>query len=224
MMPLNRADSLTPTTRTTVISATIENARMLKTIGIPRTWGACAMISGLLVRGAVVDRQPGGETDAVDAKTEGMDRDSLEPGLEVVRPGNRDRDVADGVLQDQVPADDPGDELAEGCVRVRVGGPRDRDHRGKLRVAERGEAADDGGEDERHHERGSCARPVNVAGRRRPDRREDPGADDRADAERDQVDRTQHLLELMALLARLGDEIVEGLRPENLVQTAGRVR
>ena len=54
-----------------------------------------------------------------------------------------------GVLEDQVPADDPGDQLAHRRVRVGVGAARDRDHRRHLGVAEAGEGAADAGDDER---------------------------------------------------------------------------
>ena len=50
-------------------------------------------------------------------------------------------DVADRVLEDQVPADDPGHELAEGRVGVRVGAAGDRDHGRELGVAEPGQRA-----------------------------------------------------------------------------------
>ena len=45
---LNDADSRIPQTSTTVIAATIANARMLRTIGTPKTCGAAATTSGIL--------------------------------------------------------------------------------------------------------------------------------------------------------------------------------
>ena len=42
MMLLKRADSLTPTTSSTVRSATMAPAGRLKTMGMPKTCGACA--------------------------------------------------------------------------------------------------------------------------------------------------------------------------------------
>ena len=47
-----------------------------------------------------------------------------------------DRHVRAGVLQDQVPADDPGDELAQSGVGVSVGRAGDGNHRGQLGIAE----------------------------------------------------------------------------------------
>ena len=60
---------------------------------------------------------------------------------EVARPADRDRRGAERVLEHQVPADDPGDELAERRVAVGVGGAGDRNRRGELRIAQAGERA-----------------------------------------------------------------------------------
>ena len=65
------------------------------------------------------------------------DAEAAEQRVEVVAPRDRDRDVADGVLEDQIPADDPGDQLSERRVRVGVRASRLRDHRRQLRVAQR---------------------------------------------------------------------------------------
>ena len=61
-------------------------------------------------------------------------------GTEIVRPALGDVDVADRVFDDQIPADDPGEDLAQGHVGVGVGAARHRDHGGDLRVAEGREA------------------------------------------------------------------------------------
>ena len=109
--------------------------------------------------------------------------------LKYCAPADGDRRDRDGVLEDQVPADDPRDELAERRVRVRVGAARDRDRRCQLGVGERGERARDAGEDEDEDDR----RP-GVADRLADDH-EDAGADDRADAERGQVEQADGALE-----------------------------
>ena len=131
--------------------------------------------------------------------------------LEVARPRDGDGDVADGVLDDQVPADDPRDQLAERGVGVGVGRSGDRHHRRELGVAERREAAGDGREHEREHERRAGAEVVGAAGRRRADRREDAGADDRADAERGELHRTERPLELLVSALRVANQPVERL-------------
>ena len=106
--------------------------------------------------------------------------------VEVLAPRDRDRGCADGVLEHQVPADDPRDQLAHRRVGVGVGAARDRDHRRELGVAQSGEGAAEAGDDEGQGDRRTGA--VGDCGRR-PD--EEAGADDRADAERDQRDRPQ---------------------------------
>src|SRR3954451_1765072 len=83
-----------------------------------------------------------------------------------IRPSSRERDaervakgdsvggetdpdghVADSVFEDEVPADDPGDEFAHGGVRVGIRAAGDGNHRGEFGVTERSECADDGDED-----------------------------------------------------------------------------
>ena len=126
---------------------------------------------------------------------------AAEQRVEVAAPRDRDGDVADRVLEDQVPPDDPGDELAERRVRVRVRAARLRNHRRQLGVAQRGEPAHDAEQNERDDQRraGAVANHhavrQNLAGRGRADRREDSGADHRADREHDQVARAQRPLQ-----------------------------
>ena len=150
------------------------------------------------------------------------------------------RHVADGVFEDQVPADDPGDEFAHGRVGIGVGAAGDGDHRRQLGIAERGEAADDGDQDERQRERRAGAGPAERGGvmndvveqRRVEDGRgiellpgnggaddgEDAGADDRADAQRGERPGAERLLEAMLGLLRFGDQLVDGLAAEELVR------
>jgi hypothetical protein len=47
---------------------------------------------------------------------------------EVIAPRNGDRDIADRVLEDQVPTDDPRDQLAERGVGIRVRASGLRNH------------------------------------------------------------------------------------------------
>ena len=99
------------------------------------------MISGfeLEERGAVAVGQPGRQLDA----------ESGQERREVAAPGDRHRDVADRVFEDQIPADDPGDQLAERRIRIGVGAARLRNHRRQLRVAEAGQRADGAEQQER---------------------------------------------------------------------------
>jgi hypothetical protein len=73
--------------------------------------------------------------------------------VEVAAPADRDRGHGDAVLEDQVPADDPGHDLAGGGVGVGVGAARDRDRGGQLGVRQDREQAGQGGEDERDGDR-----------------------------------------------------------------------
>ena len=74
-------------------------------------------------------------------------------GVEIVGPAGGDDARADGVFQDEVPADDPGDELAERCISVGIGTAGHRHHAGELGIAKRGESAADGRQQEREHQR-----------------------------------------------------------------------
>ena len=61
--------------------------------------------------------------------------------LKVLRPAVRDGGGSDGVFEDEVPADDPGEHLAQRDIGVRVRRPGYRRHRRELRIAEGGEDA-----------------------------------------------------------------------------------
>ena len=77
---------------------------------------------------------------------------------------DRDTHIGESVLEDEVPADDPGDELAERGVGVGVGRAGDGDHTGQLGVAKAGEAADDGDQHHRERQRGAGAGAAAEAG------------------------------------------------------------
>ena len=77
----------------------------------------------------------------------------LEHAIGIFAPGDGDRRRRDGIFEDQIPADDPGDQLAHGGVGISVGAARDGNHRGELRVTKTGERAADAGDDEREHDR-----------------------------------------------------------------------
>ena len=126
---------------------------------------------------------------------------------EVRRPAHRHRAGAQGQLQDQVPADDPGDELAQACVGERVGRTSHRHRARELRVAERRQRTREAREDERQRHR----RP-GLLTRRLAREHEDPGADDHPDPEDGQLDRPELLAELVLGLLGVGDRLLDGLR------------
>ena len=146
---------------------------------------------------------------------------AVQQRLEVVAPRDRDRDVADGILEDQVPPDDPRHELAERRVRVRVRAPRLRDHRRELGVAEPSEAARGAQQEERQHERRTGADTNDLAvrphlpRRRRADRRENAGADHRPDGEHDQIAGAERPLHRERRVG-LGDELADRLAAKQI--------
>ena len=130
---LNQALSLMPTTKSTVSAVTMKTAGRLNTSGTPSTRGAASRISGRGQGGPQIGGQPAGELQA----------EAAEELAEIARPGDGHRDVAHGVLQHQVPADDPGHDLAQRGVGIGVGAAGDGDQRGELGVAQGREAAGD---------------------------------------------------------------------------------
>ena len=125
---------------------------------------------------------------------------------EIGRPALGDRRRADRELQHQVPADDPGHQLAEAGVGERVGAARDRHGGGELGVAQGRQPAGDRGEDERHRYGG----PGDAAGGGRGDG-EDARADHHRHAEDHQVPPGQVLAQSGARLVGVRDRLLDGL-------------
>ena len=140
-----------------------------------------------------------------------VDAEAGEDPLEVAAPADRDRHRPDRVLEDQVPADHPGEDLAERRVRVGVGAAGDRNHRGELRVAERGEAAGEAASTYDSTMPGPAWLAAAV-----PGQHEDAGADDRADAEQRQVQRGQRPLQRLAAVLDVADELLDRLRLQQI--------
>ena len=135
------------------------------------------------------------------------DAGALEQLLHVAAPADGHGHRADRVLEDEVPADDPGEQLAHRRVGVGVGAAGDRNHRGELGVAQRREPAGQAGEQIRHHDR----RP-GLVGRGGAGEHEDAGADDRADAQQRQVPRRQAAPERLAAVLDVPDQLFDRLR------------
>ena len=93
---------------------------------------------------------------------------------------------AEGVLEDEIPADDPGDELTHCRIRVSVGAAGDGDHARQLGVAKTGKSAGDSGEDHRESKRRAGVLGCDVTGEL-----EDSCSDDGSDAESDESQRSQ---------------------------------
>ena len=91
---------------------------------------------------------------------------------DVARPTYANRGGTDQILEDQIPTDDPRDELAHGGVRVRVGAACDGNHGRHLRVAKPGKGRRDGCDGERKGDGRPC-----VDRGSSPGEHEDTGAD-----------------------------------------------
>jgi hypothetical protein len=115
-----------------------------------------------------------------------------EPGR-IARPADRDRADHQRIFEDQGDADHPRDQLAEHDVAVSVGRSRGGDHGRDLGISKRGAGADQAGNGE-----GEDHRRAGLAGAD-ADQRQDAGADDRPNAERDEVRPAERLLEPMVL-------------------------
>ena len=230
MTLLVSADSRMPRTSTTVSSMTIRNAGMLKPKCQP---GAYSMLPCRSVR-------PPGRYAGEIQRSAGCQPNQLKCRSHVRGEADAHRHVADRIFQDEVPADDPRDQLAHGRVGVGVGAAGDGNHRRQFGVAQRGEAADDRHQHQRQRQRRAGAGPSqggrvmhDVVGQRRvedgrgvellpgnggTDHGKDAGADDRADAQGGQRPRPERLLQPMFRLLRFGDQLVNGLAREELAR------
>ena len=61
--------------------------------------------------------------------------------------------IADGVFEDEIPADDPGDDFAHGGVGVGIRAAGNRNHRGEFGVTDGSKPAHDGDEHKRESNR-----------------------------------------------------------------------
>src|SRR5438094_896965 len=128
------------TRRTLVIPTTAPSEMKNTAMGSPRTANARAGRQVADRAGVDPGVRAGVEVDRCPRPASGQGHpEEAEERDEVVRPAVRHGARGDRVLEDQVPADDPGEELAERGVGVGVGAARHRHHRRKLAVAERGE-------------------------------------------------------------------------------------
>ncbi len=139
------------------------------------------------------------------------DAEAGEQALHVAAPANRHRHRADGVLENQVPADHPGDQLAQRGVGIGVGAAGDRDHRRELGVAQRRERARQARREVRHGDR-----RAGLVGRGGAGQHEDAGADDGSDTQERKVERTQAASERLASMFDVADELLDRLRLEQI--------
>src|SRR5579864_5920583 len=107
------------------------------------------------------------------------------------------------VLQNQVPAHDPREQLTQRGVRIGVGRSRHGHHRSELRVTQGSEKTGQAGNDEGEHQRGA-----GQIVRRDARQDEDAGADDGADAEARQLDGAEDAAELIFTVEFLNERLV----------------
>ena len=163
----------------------------------------------------------------------GMQAEPVQQVHHVGGKAHADGHVGAGVFQNQIPADDPGDQFAQGGVGVGIGRAGDGNHGGQFGVTEAGERADDGHQKQRDGDRRTGAGPAGqrgvgddvvgqrrvddaggvelLAGDGRADDGEDARADHRADAQRGQRPRTESLLERVLGFFRVPDQLVDRL-------------
>ncbi len=82
-----------------------------------------------------------------------VDPEGCQLRLGVSAEADRDGHVADHIFQDQIPADDPGKNLAQGRVGIGVGAARDGNHRSQFGIAQAGKTAGHGHQQKRDGDR-----------------------------------------------------------------------
>ena len=171
---LNRADSLMPITRMTVMASIITPAGRLTTA--PVQWRSEIPVPAI---GALAHSARIGDAELVQ---------QIE---EVTRPARRHGGGGNAEFQHHVPADEPGHEPAHGGIGVGIGAAGLRDHRRQFGIAERGEETAGGGDQE-----GKQHRRAGMLGGDRAGDDEDAGADGGADPDQGEMHRPQRAMKL----------------------------
>lgn len=113
-----------------------------------------------------------------------MDIKIREQANQITRPADGHGNRTDRIFQNEIPADDPCNKLADRGVGVGIGTAGDRHGRRHLRIAKSGEGTRNAGQDKRQRDRRTGI------GRRRMSREnENAGAHDAADTKRNEIKR-----------------------------------
>src|SRR6266700_3067960 len=112
--------------------------------------------------------------------------------VEILAPCNRNGRSANGILQPEVPADNPGNELSHGRVGIRISAARNWNHRSEFRIAQSREGTADTRNNKCQGDRG--ARPV---GNRSGGSHKQTSADNSADSEHYQIHGAERPLKAM---------------------------
>ena len=147
-----------------------------------------------------------------------VDADLADGALEVGGPARGHGRAGHAVFEDEVPADDPGEQFTERGVGIGVGRSCYRHHGSKFRIAERRKDAGDARDDVGHHQRGACYVVGGRAGRH-----EDARANDGANAQGRELHRAEDAAEAVFALG-LFQEQGQGLAGEELGFSARCVR
>src|SRR5438093_563179 len=129
-------------------------------------------------------------------------------------PGNRDSNVADCILEDEVPPDNPRDEFAKSCIGVGVGGTGGGDHRSKFRVAKSGQSAGHRHQKKGDNDRRAGAGIVGCACYSAADARKDSRADASPNPESGELNWPERALELPIGIGGFTEELREGFASE----------
>ena len=138
-----------------------------------------------------------------------VDAEALQNLVEITGPADGDRRGAGAIFEHQIPADDPGENLAERRISISVSAARHGNQRGEFGVAQ----SDKGAGDSRQKERNHHPRPRDIGGDRAGEH-ENAGADDPADSERQQRRPAQRALQSMTLGVIGGDDGFDGFAGE----------
>src|SRR5437588_11029088 len=99
-----------------------------------------------------------------------MDAEASKKGHQVAAPSGGDRSCSECIFDNQVPADDPGKEFAEGGIAIGIGGAGHGNNRGKLGVPKAGKDASGTSKNEGNNERSPGNRTVGGPGKAKDSR------------------------------------------------------
>ena len=167
-----------------------------------------------------------------------MQPEPLQQRLNMCGKAHADAHIAEGIFKNQIPADDPGHQLAQRGIRVGVSRPGDRDHRGQFGVTQPRKHADDGYQHQGKSQRRPgtraachgrvCQQVVDergitdfgsikfLPGHGRADHGEDARSDDGPDAQRSQRPRPKRLFQRMLGVFRFPDQLINGFAGKQL--------
>ena len=125
----------------------------------------------------------------------------------IAGPANRNGGGAHGVFQNEIPADDPGEDLTDRGISIYIGASGCRYHRRQFGIAQTDEGAGNAGENKGQGDRGAGVAGGGFAGED-----EDTGSDNAADAQPDKRERAECLGQAFAVVIRVAAMASRDLR------------